>query len=99
TRLFQNILEMARIDAGGILAEQQWVHPSEIVEGAQSLVEHDLRGHPVEVQVEDETLVRLDPRLTASALAHLLENAAQYSRPGSPITVRCHVVAGELSIA
>jgi two-component system sensor histidine kinase KdpD len=99
TRLFQNILEMARIDAGGILAEQQWVHPSEIVEAARSLVEHDLRDHPVEVQVEPDSLVRLDPRLTASALAHLLENAAQYSLPGSPITVRCQVVSGELSIA
>jgi two-component system sensor histidine kinase KdpD len=99
TRLFQNILDMARIDAGGILAKQQWVHPSEIVEAARSLVEHDLRGHPVDVQIEIEHLVQLDPRLTASALAHLLENAAQYSRPGSPITVRCHVVSGELSIA
>jgi len=99
TRLFQNILEMARIDAGGILAQQQWVHPLEIVEGAQSLVEHDLRGHPVEVHIETDSLVRLDPRLTASALAHLLENAAQHSPPDSPITVRCQVVSGELSIA
>jgi two-component system sensor histidine kinase KdpD len=99
TRLFQNILEMARIDTGGILAEQQWVHPLEIVEGARSLVEHDLRGHPVEVQIETDSLVRLDPRLTASALAHLLENAAQYSPPGSPITVRCQVVSAELSLS
>jgi two-component system sensor histidine kinase KdpD len=99
TRLFQNILEMARIDAGGILAQQQWVQPSEIIEGARSLVEHDLRGRSVEVQIETDSLVRLDPRLTASALAHLLENAAQYSLPGSPVIVRCQVTSGELSIA
>jgi two-component system sensor histidine kinase KdpD len=99
TRLFQNILEMARIDAGGILAQQQWVHPLEIVEAAQSLIEHDLRGRTVEVQIEVDGLVRLDPRLTASALAHLLENAAQYSLPSSPITVRGRAVSGELSIA
>jgi two-component system sensor histidine kinase KdpD len=98
TRLFQNILEMARIDAGAILAEEQWVHPLEIVQGAEALVEHALRGHPVETHVEGDDLVRLDPRLTASALAHLLENAAQYSAAGLAIIVGCRVVAGDLSI-
>ena len=32
TRLFQNILEMARIDARAIAAEQRWVHADEIIE-------------------------------------------------------------------
>ena len=31
--------------------------------------------------------MRVDPRLTASALAHLLENAAQYTPPGRPMRV------------
>ena len=31
TRLFQNILEMARIDAGAVSTETRWTHPSEIV--------------------------------------------------------------------
>ena len=31
--------------------------------------------------------VRLDPRLTATALAHLLENAAQYTPPGTDINL------------
>ena len=35
-----------------------------------------------------KALVRLDPRLTSAALAHLLENAGQYSPPGSTITVK-----------
>ena len=42
--------------------------------------------------------MRLDPRLTASALAHLLENAAQYSGAGSPITVHCALISDTLSI-
>ena len=33
--LFQNILEMARIDAGAMSAESRWVHPSELIEGAK----------------------------------------------------------------
>lgn len=99
TRVFHNILEMARIDAGAIQAQQQWVHLSEIVDGGRSLVEHVLRGHSVDVQIEPDVLVCLDPRLTASALAHLLENAAQYSPAGSAITVRCELTSDELSIA
>src|SRR5437763_7177405 len=90
-RLFQNILEMARIDAGAIAADLRWVHPSEIYEAARDQVEHTLRQHDVRVESEPEHLVRLDPRLTASALAHLLENAAQYSAAGSPIVVRMSV--------
>jgi two-component system sensor histidine kinase KdpD len=98
TRLFNNILEMARIDAGVVSTEQRWVHPSEIVEAARAQVEHTLRGHPVEVHVEGERLVRLDPRLTAAALAHLLENAAQYTPSGSAIHVSATVTPEGLSL-
>jgi signal transduction histidine kinase len=43
--------------------------------------------------------VRVDPRLTSAALAHLLENAGQYSPPGSTIAVRVAVAPAELQIA
>lgn len=99
TRLFQNILEMARIDAGAITQDTRWVAPSEIVEAARSRVEHALRGRAVDLSGESERLVRLDPRLTAAALSHLLENAAQYSPAGSPIDVRASVADDGLTIA
>lgn len=97
-RLFQNILEMARLEAGGVIADLEWVHPSEIVEAALDQVEHTIRCHPVDVDSDSELLVRVDPRLTASALAHLLENAAQYSPTGSPIAVGVTVSSEELLI-
>ncbi len=46
TRLFQNILEMARIDAGAIATDARWVHPSEIVEAARDLVREHLVAPP-----------------------------------------------------
>lgn len=98
SRLFQNILEMARIDAGAVAAELRWVHPAEILEAARDQVEHALRRHPVDVEVDSDRLVRLDPRLTASALAHLLENAAQYTPAGSPIGVHISVSSDALSL-
>lgn len=99
TRVFQNILEMARIDAGAVTENARWVAPSEIIEAARSRVEHALRGRVVDLSVESERLVRLDPRLTAAALSHLLENAAQYAPDGSPIDVAASVADEGLTIA
>jgi two-component system, OmpR family, sensor histidine kinase KdpD len=91
SRLFDNILEMTRIDAGAVATERRWVFPSEILEAARQQVEHTLRQHSILVDDQSGTLVRVDPRLTASALAHVLENAAQYSPAGTEIRVGCRV--------
>ncbi len=98
-RLFQNILEMARIDAGAVSADVRWVHPQEIVEAARDQVELALRRHPVDVRLASDATVQLDPRLTAAALAQVLENAARYSASGSPIAVDVDVSADGLTIA
>lgn len=91
TRLFQNLLEMARIDAGAVTAEARWVHPSEIIAAARDQVEQLLSGHRVEVRVERDVPVHVDPRLTATALAHLLENAAQYTPSQSTIQIQAQI--------
>jgi two-component system sensor histidine kinase KdpD len=99
TRLFENLLEMARIDAGGIAAESRWVHPSEVVAAARDQVERTLRHHRVEVAIDRDEPVQVDPRLTAAALARLLENAAQYSPPDSTVTVVARATDEGLTIA
>ena len=98
TRLFQNLLEMARIDAGTIAIESRRTHPSEIVAAARDQVEQGLQHHKVEVTIEPDVPVRLDPRLTATALAHLLENAGEYSPRGSVVKVSARVVDDGLVI-
>ena len=98
-RLFQNLMDMARIDAGEVARETRRVHPSEIVAAAREQVEHALRGHPVTIAVDPDVPVQLDPRLTASALAHLLENAAQYAPAGTAIEVHAGVHGPQLDIS
>jgi two-component system sensor histidine kinase KdpD len=98
TRLFNNVLEMARIDAGALAKESRWTHPSEIVAAARDQVEHTLNEHRVSVSTEPDIPVQLDGRLTASALAHLLENAAQYTPRGTPIEVTTELTTTELVI-
>ncbi len=98
-RLFQNLIDLARLDSGAVAHDVRRVHPSEIVAAAREQVEHQLRGHTLTVTVEPDVPVRLDPRLTASALAHLLENAAQYAPAGTAIEVRAGVSGDHLEIA
>ena len=98
TRLFDDILDMARIDAGAVSRQMEWVHPSQMIEAARGQVDRTLRRHRVECAVDADPAVRVDPRLTASALAHLLENAARYTPPGSTVHVSAAVRDGELVI-
>jgi two-component system sensor histidine kinase KdpD len=99
-RLFQDIVDMARIETKAVDAEPEWVDPAEIVEAAARQAEPALGAHKLEIDVGTErALVRLDPRLTSAALAHLLENAGQYSPPGSTISVSVALASSELRLA
>ena len=97
-RLFENFVEMARIETHTITPEAQWVQPAEIVETARERLGHELAGRTVTIDADDSLAVNVDPRLTSTAVAHLIENAAQYSPAGSPVDVRAWIEAGELRI-
>jgi two-component system sensor histidine kinase KdpD len=87
SRLFQNILDMARIETHAVTAQREWVTPAEIVEAAAAQVRQATRAHRLVVDADSSAAVEVDPRITSAALAHLLENAAQYSPEGTAITV------------
>jgi two-component system sensor histidine kinase KdpD len=91
TRLFQDILDMARIDAAAVSPERQWVSPADVVDAAIAHVGPALDDHPLNVDADGGSEVRVDPRLTSTALAHVLENAARYSPDTAPITIRAWV--------
>jgi two-component system sensor histidine kinase KdpD len=99
TRLFQNIVDMARIDTDGVNAEPEWVHPPDIVDAAVQQVQHALQDHPLIIEADPTSVVQVDPRLASAALAHLIENAGQYSPAGTPITITARVGGDALSLA
>ncbi len=99
-RLFENIVDMARIETNAVAPEPEWVEAAEVVEAAATQAERALEAHPLRIESRtDRVLVRLDPRLTSAALGHVLENAAQYSPPGAPIDVHVELASGELQVA
>lgn len=97
-RLFHNVLEMARIDAGAVAADARWTFPSEIVAAAREQVEQALPQHLLDVRIEDDVPVKLDPRLVAGAVAQLLQNAAQYAPAGTTVHLDARLAAGTLTI-
>jgi len=99
TRLFQDILDMARIDASAIRIDRQWVTPADIVDAAAAQVRHALEGRSLRVDADAEAEVEIDPRLTSAALAHLLENAAQYSPVHRPIIVTARAERAGLRVS
>jgi two-component system, OmpR family, sensor histidine kinase KdpD len=87
-RLFQEILDMARIETQTVHADRQWATAVDVIDAARTHAAPALTGRQLRVDADERTLVEIDPRLTSIALAHLLENAAHYSPPDSMVEVR-----------
>jgi two-component system sensor histidine kinase KdpD len=98
TRLFQDILDMARIDAAALHVERAWVTPADVVDAAAAHVRHALDGHAIRIEADTETEVQVDPRVASVALSHLLENAARYSPAERPVWVEASVTPEGLCV-
>jgi two-component system sensor histidine kinase KdpD len=99
TRLFQDILDMARIDAAAIRVDKQWVTAADVVDAASAHVRHALEGHALSVEADEDREVEIDPRLASVALSHVLENAAQYSAADCEILVEARVEGDGLHVS
>ena len=87
-RLVANLLEMTRLEAG-IALRREWVPLEEVVGSALTRLEQKLEGRPVSIELApDLPLVSMDPVLFEQIFVNLLENAAKYTPPGSPLEIR-----------
>jgi len=87
-RLIGQAIEMAQLDSASIHVQAKPESVREII--ALALEEaHPLLGErPVDVSVpENMPPVRLDRKLVRRVLRHLIENAAKYSPPSSPLRI------------
>ena len=93
SRLVADILDMARIDASAVTAAREWVTAADIIDAAVAQIGSALDGRTLQVTADEAMLVHVDPRLTSSALVHLLENAARYGGDG-PVDVQGRAEGG-----
>jgi two-component system sensor histidine kinase KdpD len=99
TRLFEDILDMARIDAAAIQVARDWVTPAAVVDAALAHTRHAIDGHALRVDAEANRVVHIDARLAAVALSHLIENAARYSPADREIVVEARTDANGVHVS
>ncbi len=98
-RLVNNLLEMTRLEAGGVVIRNEW-QPLEGVLGAV-LKRLDGRLRDREVQIDlpgDLPLVPFDAMLVEQVLINILENAAKYTPAGSAIDISAATVGGAVRV-
>jgi K+-sensing histidine kinase KdpD len=94
-RLVNNLLEMTRLEAGGVIIRREW-QPLEGVLGAVlKRLERRLRDREVHIDLPGELpLVPFDAMLIEQVLISVLENAAKYTPGGSAIDISAAAVGG-----
>ncbi|HUK90328.1 MAG TPA: ATP-binding protein, partial [Blastocatellia bacterium] len=100
TRLIDNLLEMARIEAGELKPAKEWASVSELFNNVLDRCSAALVGRKVEIELDESMpLVKIDVRQIAEALTNLIENAAKYSKSGGAIRLGARLDAGSLMVS
>jgi two-component system, OmpR family, sensor histidine kinase KdpD len=87
-RLVGEAAEMAQLDAQRVELRREIYPVGVVVEAALEKSKQALAGRDVIVQIPEQLPhVRIDLERIAEVLVQLLENAAKYSPPGTPITI------------
>ncbi|WP_051971285.1 DUF4118 domain-containing protein [Massilia sp. 9096] len=90
--LVANLLDMARIQSGGVHLHLEWQSIEEAVGSALRVCGAVLARHYVRTDLpEDLPLVQFDAPLFERVLCNLFENAAKYTPPGSTLTIDARV--------
>jgi two-component system sensor histidine kinase KdpD len=98
-RLIGNLLDMIRVESGALEVQKEWQPLEEVIGVALIRLEDRLRGRAVQVTLPpDLPLVPLDAVLIEQVFVNLLENAARYTPPGTPIDISATAQAGAVRI-
>ncbi|MES2911948.1 MAG: DUF4118 domain-containing protein [Pseudomonadota bacterium] len=93
--LVTNLLDMARLQQGGVNLRREWQSAQEVVGSAIRAAQHALAGLEVRTDVPaDLPLVEFDGVLMERVLVNLLENAAKYG--AAPVEVSARATADAL---
>jgi two-component system, OmpR family, sensor histidine kinase KdpD len=99
TRLVSNLLDMSRLEAGGLQPRCEWVSIADVVADVLDRLDPMLQGHEVTVQIpEDLPETPLDFVLISQVLTNLLDNAVRYAPEHAGIVISAEVVRGQLRV-
>jgi two-component system sensor histidine kinase KdpD len=98
-RLVRNLLDMTRVESGQLTLKREWVPLEELIGSALTRLEGKLKGRPVNTSLPGNLpLLSVDPVLFEQVFVNLLENAAKYTPPGSPLDIGARADQGMVQI-
>jgi two-component system sensor histidine kinase KdpD len=98
--LCTRLLQTAKLEASTVTLRTEPVIVSRLVKDVVSELESTLKGHPVELSIEEQGApLQGDRELLKMILTQYLDNAAKYSPPDSPIGVNVRESASELLLS
>ena len=87
-RVFDDLVEMTRIEAGAIVVRREAIDLTDAVTAAVHDLKAELASNKLSLDVPPTLpLVDADPRMLHHILINLISNAAKFSPPGSTITI------------
>ncbi|MEQ4584744.1 MAG: ATP-binding protein, partial [Pantoea agglomerans] len=99
-RLVSNMLDMARIQSGGLNLREEWLALEEVVGGALSSMAPSLKGHEVRLDLPDDiVLIKGDSTLLERVFTNLIENSLKYAGNSAPRGIRAWRAASRLEIS
>jgi K+-sensing histidine kinase KdpD len=100
SELLAKVLEMTRLESGGLSLQRDWASLNEIVGSVLRRLEERLASHMVMIDLpKDLPLVRVDSVLMEQVFGNLLENAAKHTPPHTLIRVRAHIGGETMTVS
>jgi two-component system sensor histidine kinase KdpD len=79
---------MTRLEAGGLVLKREWQPLNEVIGSALRHLDRRLGGREVKVDLPpDLPLVHIDAIAVEQVLVNLIDNALEYTPPGSPLEI------------
>jgi two-component system sensor histidine kinase KdpD len=95
-RLIKNLLDMTRLESGGLVMHKEWHSLEEVVGSALRHLDRRLTGREVKIDLPgDLPLVHMDGLGVEQVLANLVDNAVEYTPPDKPIEIHARVEGSE----
>jgi two-component system sensor histidine kinase KdpD len=85
--LVSEAVEMAQLDAQRVQMHFSPIRVRDLMDEALSVCDWIEDSHPLHIHIPADLRVHADPTVFQKVLCNLLENAAKYSGPGTPITI------------
>ncbi len=97
--LANNLLDMARLQVGGVVLNRQWQPLEEVVGAALAGMSARLADHSVIVNLPHTLpLVEVDSLLLERVFVNLLDNAVKYTPAGTDITISAQSTAEDVIV-